>query len=295
MFFAATLSPVLGFIMLYTFAYSFVADHYQYVACLGPIALAAAGIERGLGRMAKAAPLLQPVCCGGLLVLLGALTWHQCGMYADAKTLWSTTLTRNPASWMARNNLGSVFLAKGDRETAIAQFQKALAIKPDFVDALNNLGKALFAKGDREEAIAQFRKALAIRPDFAMALNNLGYALLAKGDREEAIAQFQKALAIHPDFTMALNNLGKALLARGSVDEAIAQFQKALEFEPDFAEARGNLGNAFLAKGRLQEAMAQFRKALELALTQKKDALAAALRKEIQLREANTPMRDLPR
>ena len=294
-FFAATLSPVLGFIMLYTFTYSFVADHYQYVACLGPIALAAAGIERGLGRMAKATPLLQPLCGGGLLVLLGAMTWHQCGMYADAKTLWSTTLTRNPASWMARNNLGSDLLAKGDREEAIEQFQKALTIKPDFADALNNLGKALFVKGDREEAIAQFQKALAIKPDFALALNNLGVALLAKGDREEAIAQFQKALAIHPDFAVARNNLGKALLAKGAVDEAIAQFQKALEFDPDFAQARGNLGNALLAKGDLKEAIAQFRKALELAVAQKNGAMAAALRKEIQLCEANPPMQDLPR
>jgi Flp pilus assembly protein TadD len=281
--------------MLYTFVYSFVADHYQYVACLGPIALAAAGIERGLGRMAKATPLLQPVCCGGLLILLGALTWHQCGMYADTKTLWSITLSRNPASWMARNNLGSDFLAKGDRKEAIAQFQKALTIKPDFAEALNNLGKALFAKGDREEAIAQFQKALTIKPDFAEALNNLGYALLAKGDREEAIAQFQKALAIHPDFAMARNNLGKALLAKGAVDEAIAQFRKALEYDPVFAQARGNLGHALLAKGDLKDAIAQFRKALELAEAQTNGAMAEALRKEIQLYEANTPLRDLPR
>src|SRR5215470_15233188 len=43
-FFVATLSPVLGFIMLYTFRYTFVADHYQYLACIGPIALASAGL-----------------------------------------------------------------------------------------------------------------------------------------------------------------------------------------------------------------------------------------------------------
>jgi len=72
-FFGATLSPVLGFIMLYTFYYSFVADHYQYVACLGPIALAAAGIERGLAWMPNQRRLLQPLLYAVGLVTLAAL------------------------------------------------------------------------------------------------------------------------------------------------------------------------------------------------------------------------------
>ena len=100
LFYVATLSPLLGFIMLYTFRYTFVADHYQYVACIGPIALAAAGITMAFERWGKGNLFLKPVFCGVLLLTLGVLTWRQAGMYADTETLWRTTLDRNPnSSW----------------------------------------------------------------------------------------------------------------------------------------------------------------------------------------------------
>jgi len=54
-FFVATLSPVIGFIMLFTFLYTFVANHYQYLACIGPIALASAGLGHG-GFQAQSNP-----------------------------------------------------------------------------------------------------------------------------------------------------------------------------------------------------------------------------------------------
>jgi protein O-mannosyl-transferase len=113
LFFAATLAPTLGFIMLYTFRYSFVADHYQYLASLGPLTLAAAGVTTAFDALGKRAPLLRPIFCGTLLLALGALTWRQCAMYADADTLWRTTLSANPRSWMAHNNIASTLWADG--------------------------------------------------------------------------------------------------------------------------------------------------------------------------------------
>jgi tetratricopeptide (TPR) repeat protein len=264
-FFAVTLSPVLGFIMLYTFVYSFVADHYQYVACLGPIALAAAGMERGLGRMGKQTPFFQPVCCGALLVLLWALTWQQCGMYADSETLWRTTLARNAGSWIAHDNLGVAFDQKGELEEAIGQYRKALEINPGNLNAHNNLGKDLVQKGEMGEAVAQYREALEINPDFAEVRYNLAFVLARMGRAEEAIAQYRKALDINPAYVDARNNLGRALLQKGEVEEAIAQFRKALEINPAYMKARKNLGNALLRKGDFDGAMACFEKITALS------------------------------
>jgi protein O-mannosyl-transferase len=245
-YFAVTLSPVLGFIMLYTFVYSFVADHYQYLACIGPIALAAAGMEMGLGRVAWGKPFLQPALCAALLVALGTLTWRQCGMYANAETLWQATLAGNPDSWLARVNLGKLLFDNGDVDIAIVQFQKALAIDPGLPGlgvalADDNLGIALLQKGEVDEAIAHLLKAVAIEPRVSGAQYNLGIAFAKKGQPAEAIAHFQKALETNPDDVEIRNNLGLAFVQKGEVKQAIAQFQRILEINPDHFWACNNL------------------------------------------------------
>ncbi|MGA3179360.1 MAG: tetratricopeptide repeat protein [Verrucomicrobiota bacterium] len=261
LFFGATLSPVLGFIMLYTFVYSFVADHYQYLACLGPLALAAAGIQWGFARRTWQTPALRLLFCAALLAALGALTWRQCGLYADAETLWRTTLARNPGCWMAYDNLGVTLFKKGHPEEALAQYRKAFEINPADKDLRNNMGAALFQTGQKEEAIAQYRQALELDPNNAEARNNLAVALFDKGAKEEAIAQYRKALQIKPDYAEARNNLGVALFDKGGKEEALAQYRRALEIDPQSAKADYNLGCALASEGQLDKAISHFRRA----------------------------------
>jgi tetratricopeptide (TPR) repeat protein len=298
LFFAGTLFPALGFVDVYPFRYSFVADHFQYLACLGPLALAGAGIERGLGWAAKSTPLFKATGCAVLLAVLGALTWVQCGQYSDVETLWRMTVARNPGCWMAQNELGVIRLAQGKLDEAasrfkivldlhpddekahdnlgtvlsrqgavgeaIEHFRKGLAIQPADPKARDSLGTLLFQQGKAGEAIAEYQKALALQPDFAEVRDHLGNALLQQGQAGEAIAQFRLALALQPDLANAHYNLGNALLQQGAIVEAIAHFRKALEIQPNFAEARNNLGHALLLQGEVVEAIAQFRKALEI-------------------------------
>jgi protein O-mannosyl-transferase len=263
-YFAATLSPMLGFIMLYTFRYTFVADHYQYLACIGPMALAAAGMEAGLGRLAWRKPFLQPALCAALLLTLGALTWKQCGMYANNKTLWQTTVRLSPNSWMAQYNLGNAFRLEDRMDEAFLHYQKAFEINPDNAEFHNNLGIVLLQNGRVKEAITQYREALQIDPNFAEAHYNLGNIFLKKGRVDEAITQFRQALQIKPDFAEAHYNLGNALLQMGKVDEGIFHYRKALEINPAYAEARNNLGSALLQKGGVDEAISQYQEALHI-------------------------------
>jgi protein O-mannosyl-transferase len=263
LFFVGTLFPALGFFNVYPFRYSLVADHFQYLASLGPLTLAAAGISALTGFFRKSLPFLEPILCATLLLVLGTLSWKQCGMYTNNETLWQKTYRLNPDSWMAHNYFGLKFLERGQLDEAVFQFQKALEIKPDFVDGHDNLGVALMQEGRADESILQFQKALEIKPGYADAYNSLGTALLQKGKVEEAITNYQEALRLKPDYADAHFNWGLALFNQKKMDEAITQYQEALRIEPDYAAAHNNLGNILRQQGKLDEAIVHFRKALQ--------------------------------
>jgi protein O-mannosyl-transferase len=266
-FFVAMLSPLLGFFMLYTFRYSYVADHYQYVAMLGPVALAAAGLTRAIdvfGNWARFARISLGVV---LLGTLGVLTWRQSRMYKDVETLWRATIERNPTSFIAHNNLSSALLEKGRVDEALANVEKALSLQPkgpDLALAQINLGNARLQKGELPAAIAAYEKAVAAQENFPDAHNNLGSALQQAGDTDAAIARFRRALALQPDHANAHYNLGGALLGRGVLDEAVSHLQTAVSLRPDDAAAHNDLGTALLMKDRPDDAAAHFAKAVKL-------------------------------
>ena len=260
LFFVATLGPMLGFIMLYTFRYSFVADHYQYLACLGPIALFSAALMRlpGLLKWQRRWPMA--VFCGGMLIVLGALTWRQCGMYADMETLWRTTIARNPDSWMARNNLGLLLAAQGKFSEAIPHYQQAIQLQPGFAETYNNLGLSLVAQGKISEATQRYEQALRLDPDYADAHNNLGNLLKSA----DAISHYDRALQLKPDFPEAHNNLAVELATQGKLEAAIQHYERALQLNPDYAEAHNNFAAALTAQGKLKEAIQHCHLALQL-------------------------------
>lgn len=264
LFFVATLSPVLGFIMLYTFRYSFVADHYQYLASIGPLALAAAGITSAFDLLGKRKRVLRGALSGVLLVSLGLLSWRQCAMYTDSDTLWWTTISKNPDSWMAHNNIAISLLRKGRVQEAIVHYLKALELSPSYGEAHYNLANSLLLIGRVEEAVAHYERALEINPNNAPAHYNLAAVLGQSGRMDAAIDHYNKVLEINPNHAAAHNNLGAALVGVGRVDEAVAHYLKALELNPNNAEAHYNLGNILLQMGRADEAMAHYNKALEL-------------------------------
>src|SRR5512132_644833 len=184
-FFVATLSPVLGFIMLFTFRYTFVADHYQYLACIGPIALMSAGLvtlTNSVGYGPRFLSALGILTFGGL----GLLTWRQSATYRDSETLWRITIDRNPSCWMAETNLGSELLERGDIDGAIPHLEKSLRLKFDALESHNSLTSALFRKGDADAAIAEAHVALNFDPNNGETYAVLGMALMTKGQLDEA-------------------------------------------------------------------------------------------------------------
>ncbi len=263
-YFVVMLLPVLGFLDIGFMALSLVADHWQYFAIIGPLSLAAATITVACGLLGTRRLFLAAAVGGALLVVLGGLTWRQCGIYADPGTFWQAAVTANPNAWLAHNNLGNVFFEQGQTDEAMFHYQRALEIQPGYATGHYNLGGVLSQKGQVDQAIAEFQKALEIQPNYSMAHYHLGEILRQKGQVDQAIAHYQKALEIHPDYAEAHHSLGAALLRKGKVDEAITHLQKALEIHPNHAEEHNNLAGVLWQKGQVDEAIAHYQKALEI-------------------------------
>jgi protein O-mannosyl-transferase len=263
-FFVATLSPVLGFIMLFTFRYTFVADHYQYLACIGPISLASAGI---ISLSDKFTQYRLLIVSAALLIVasLGTLTWQQATTYTNIETLWRTTLAKNPECWMAHTNIGLVLFQKGQIDDAIGHYRSALQMQPDWWDAEYNLGTALSAKGQVDEAILHCEKAVSMRPTDPDAQVSLANLLFQKGRIDEAIAHYQKAITVRPDDFLARYGLGHALLEKGDLDSAIQVCRSALFLRPLDADCHTTLAIALEEKGNPAEAIQHYNRGLELA------------------------------
>ncbi len=264
--YSATIFPVMGFFNVYPFRFSFVADHFQYLACIGPISLFAAGMKRmSIFSPEKIRRFFQPVIVLFLCCFLIVLTWKQCKTYTNAEILYRTTIKKNPYCWLAHNNLGLLLAGSGRNEEAFSHYRMALEIYPRYYKAYINLGILLAKTGKHDDALSYYRKAVEINPNIATAYCNIGNLLAQTGHGNEAFSQYQKALGINPNHGETHYNLGLLLAKTGRTEDAIVQYQRALNIDPGYYEAHNNLGNALLRVGRIEEAIEHYQKAVDIA------------------------------
>ncbi|MGA2508464.1 MAG: tetratricopeptide repeat protein [Chitinispirillaceae bacterium] len=278
LYFAVTLFPALGFLNVNFFRFSFVADHFLYLASIGPIAAGGAVIVQGTGLLKERLRRpVQPLFCSLLLSVLFLQSWKQSGIYTNAETLYRTTVTRNDNCWLAHNNLGHLLADKGRTDEAMAQLLKAVEINPNYGDAQYNLGVLFTDRGRTDEAKAHYLKAVELNPNNAYAHINLGTLFADKGRTDEAMAHYLKAVELAPNDADAHNNLGAMLAKMGRTDEAIAHYQKALEINPEEIGALTNLAFALWQKGQLTDAGSVLQKALASAKSAGDEARAKTI------------------
>ena len=262
--FTGALVPVLGFLDVYPFVYSYVADHYVYLATpvfFAALACAAVLALRRRGWQDRPAARLAGVA---LLAGLAALSWRQSREYATSEALWRATVAKNPDSFVARSNLSNLLLAQGRVDESIVHGRRALELRPDFAEVHVNLGNALRAAGKPDEALGHYRQAVKLRPDFAQAHYNLGALAVARGDGKAAVESLSESVRLSPDFIQARNTLANLLNELGRGPEALEHAQRIVDFRPADADARRHLGNALLQSGRLEEGVAELQHALRL-------------------------------
>ncbi len=275
LFFLGTLFPALGFLNVYPFRYSYVADHFQYLAAIGIIVPVAAGLTV-LARTVpiRSAPIAAVASAVVLLTSLGAATRRQSAVYRDYETLFRATLARNPGSSFLHSNLGVILMSTNRETEAAAEFQTAVRLTPDDPDYRVNLGLALAQlPGRLGDAVTEYRTALRISPHLAPAHLNLGLAYSAMpGRMQDAIEEYRKTITEYrtavqgePELWQAHFNLGLAYAQiSGREADAIAEYRIALQIKPDSALAHFQLGNALHKTGRLDDAIAQYRASLAI-------------------------------
>ena len=265
LFFAGSLFPALGFFNVYPFVYSYVADHFQYLACLGVIVPLTAWLVTSLASQPS---WLRRGLPAALVALLGLLTWHQAHDYRNNLTLYRATLARNPGAWMAAYNLGMEFAALDQTDAAIHSYREALTLRRDYAEAHANLAMSLLAQPDKkDEAIAHLETAVRLKPELWQAECNLANTLLTiPGRQAEAIAHYKTVLRLRPELAEIQMNLGIALVSTpGHEAEAIPHFESALRTNPNLWQAHFTLANALLnVPGRRAEAIPHLESVLRL-------------------------------
>jgi tetratricopeptide (TPR) repeat protein len=242
------LVPVIGLVQVGEQAH---ADRYTYLPQIGLYIIIAWSVgDLLLESTSRARRALVGVAAAIIIVSLSARARGQTSYWKNSETLWNHTLAVTSDNDVAHNNLGFVFLRRGELDKAILEFQAALDIRSRSTQThynlgaaliQNNMGNAFARKQLLDEGIDHLQEAVRLRPDYADAYFNLGTVLFHQGRIDQAIAQWQKALAIRPTDAEAHRNVASALRRQGNVQEAIAEYEQALNITPEDGVSLNNL------------------------------------------------------
>ena len=169
-----------------------------------------------------------------------AISAYKSGQFVEAEQLCQQIVAARQDVFDALHLLALVQSLLGKKETAVASFDRALKVRPDYAEALSNRGLTLHELKRFDEALTSFDDALKVRPDYAEALSNCGLTLHELKRFDEALASFDQALKARPDFAEALSNRGLTLKELKRFEEALASFDRAVKVRPDFAKAQVN-------------------------------------------------------
>lgn len=292
LWFFISMLPVLNIIPLA----NIMADRYLYLPLIGFCLCISTGLT--IFRRIK-----RPVIIS-LLIFYVIMTVARNNVWRDEFTLWYKSSQSPLCSFTTYNNLGTQYNKRGDPDTALRCYEKALQkaqevgfthyaivyynmgniyekknlphqaatvykkaiqMKPNYQQAHNNLGKIYFTLGHDNDAMDEYNTALGIDPDFAYACNNLGVLYHKLGRQEDAIMVYQKALSLDPQYGDAYYNLGNVYEAGKQYDRALEAYKNALKFDPAQVYVHNNLGTVYDKKGLLEDAITEYRHAIMLS------------------------------
>jgi protein O-GlcNAc transferase len=193
-----------------------------------------------------------------------ALAAHRRGSIADAKRLYASVLSIDPANAAAYGNLAIIAAQQGDLAGAERLFRQEIKLRPDDPAGYNNLGSVLQRQARFADAIVAHRQAIKLKPNYAEAFLALGNALRQQGNLEEAMGAYRSAIAVKRDYAEAHNNAGVLLQMQGRLDQAAAAYGAAVALRPAYAEAQFNLGVVLHQKQELDAAEAAYRRVISL-------------------------------
>ena len=288
------LVPVIGLVQV---GWQGHADRYTYLPQIGLYVLltwTVADLTAGWRRQ-------REILSASAAIIIGVLSWRawiQTSYWRDSETLFTHALAVTSNNDVAENNLGIVFLRKGNLDEAISLLQAAVDLRPENSPAHENLAKALLQKGQVADALIHYRKLLELQPDNIEVHNIVGTVLIQQGRIREGVEEWQKVLAIQPDNGNAMSNLAWVLAT--SPDESLRDGAKAVQLAEQALHISGGripiifrtLAAAYAESGRFSEAIQTAQQGIELADSQGNSGLATELQGNIALYQERRPLRD---
>jgi Flp pilus assembly protein TadD len=272
LWYVGTLLPVIGVIQV---GEQSMADRYTYIPSIGLFFIVAWGVNDLLSRRPQLRRIL-PIMAAGTLLPLTLTARNQVSYWENSISLWTRTLSVTTGNYVAHNHMAYNLRQAGRRVDAIAEYNRALQIKPDFALAHEGLGVTLTEEGQFDEAIRHLNEAqrfmMSGDPEakantelaLLQAQHKAAMALAAQGKMEDAIRHLNEVLRLKPDYAEAHNNLGFALTTQGNLDAAATHFMEAIRLRPDLYNAHYGLAAAFQKQGRIEDAIREYSEALRV-------------------------------
>ncbi len=248
--YVVVLGPALGFVDIYPFRFSWVADHFQYLAAAVPLAALSAIVARVVAGTPGARWAAIP-----LLALLAFLTRRQTLLYADRITLWQSVAERNPSSVIAQTNLAAELLKLDRPDDARLHTARALALDPRDDTAVSQTAMDLLRRGQNEQAVATCNDAIALGVDGYAIRYPLGLARMQMGQWLEARGELKLALSARPDFALGHLMLAETLTRLSDRAAAASEYREVLRIEPQHMQARARLIELLVTSGAIAEAL----------------------------------------
>ena len=237
-----------------------IAEHRMYLPLAAIIAAVVIAVWHVLGRRSVGVFI-------AIAIAFGALTARRNIDYHSAISIWQDNIAKRPDSPRPYGELASALSDAGRVPEALAAYETAVPLLPNYAKVRYNYGIALAAVGRLDEAAAQFELALAQLPTLADAPYGLGNVRHEQGRNAEALAWYEAAIRLRPDFALAHNNAANILANFGRTDEALAHYAAAARAEPNLPDAQYNWANALAHIGRFADALPHYEAAVRLAPT----------------------------
>lgn len=250
LFYLITIGPVLGFITFYTQLYSFVADHYQYLACIGPMVLAGELIYWAADRAGKWKFLIPALACAIILAVLGVISFNQSRLYQSDYRLWHYIYSRNRNSFIVKALYGATLLERQELQPGLKQLVAANAMQPHVVSVVFNLAAAYMLTGHYHRALHYYGWYLMRIPGSVDAWTDAANCLVALRAYDAAAKDLAMACRLKPDFAVGWMELAHVSYLAGHRRFAEQFYQRAIRLDPAMAKVPLAISPAMLPKLR---------------------------------------------
>jgi tetratricopeptide (TPR) repeat protein len=275
-----------------------VYEHRMYLslaAVVVAVVLAAYLLSKRLQKILPAGPKIAAALAGGIIVLLGTLSWQRNNVYQSEEKLWQDNIAKRPGYWRPYGNLGGTYMRTGQYEKSLENYRQAARLSPNRPKVLAHLGGVLLqtcldknlSPDERtrrlEEAEKALRRSIELEPNEALPYENLGGVLMEQGRGEEATPYLQQAVNMEPENVDFRCNYAANLAMLDQTAEAILQYRQCIQQNPNVLKPYLRLISLYEKSGQKDQAVQLAREALPLAEKLGDTKTASQIRKGLQI------------